>query len=733
MAGGLTGMNTQSIDPPRRSAPLEDGANTELLALVAEQMRRQQVLPRLREDLGLHAGPTLKNGSPTWVVEDPVRGRFFRIGWLEFELLSRWACGDAKLLVQQVTQQTLLKPEMQEVLAVKQFLLQHELVENTEKLAALRRGETHKTSVATQALHNYLMFRLPLVNPDRWLERMLPWARPLLGMRALWLSVVAGVLGLFFAFQQWDTFASTFVETLSLQGLLSYSLALVFAKVIHEMGHAFTAKQLGLRVPRMGVALVLLLPMLYTDTGETWRLPRRRERFTIAVAGMRIELMLAAWCTLAWSFLPDGALRSACFFLATTSWLITLAINASPFLRFDGYYMMSDATGIPNLHDEAAHLVKHFLRKWLLGFDDPAPQLAGEAAPRWLLGFGLITAVYRFFLFLGIAITVYHYFFKLLGLFLFAVEIWWFILKPIWNEVKVWIRERARIQCRPAVRAVLLLALLMGVLLVPWNGRIFASGWIRAGQETTFYAPRSARLVQAPQPGTVTPQQSLALLESAELDLREARASARMQALDNRLLSSIAAQDLPDSAGSNRAQLVQQQVEVRGAHNEAHQLLMTAPFAGLLVDVALDATPGSMVSRHEPLARLINTQNWVAEVFLDEDDAKRLQPSAQVLAYLLGGSMQKLAGTVASVDTVPVEQLPTEMLAARYGGPLLTTDDPNELKPRRPLYRVRVALSEAPRMQQARLATFVIQAERVSLADALWRGALGALLLQGSF
>ena len=700
---------------------------------LAQQLALQMALPALREDLGLHPGPALKHGAPTWVIEDPMRGRFFRIGWLEFELLSRWSCGHAQELVQQVAQETLLRPTLQEVQAVKQFVLQHELAVNVELLATARKGSLPKASLPARALHNYLMFRVPLLNPDRFLEKTLPLVRPLLGLPALGVSLFAGLVGLFLAFQQWDTFASTLVDTLTLEGLLSYLVALVLAKVIHEFGHAFTAKNLGLRVPRMGVALVLLLPMLYTDTGETWRLPRRRDRFSIAVAGMRIEVMLAAWCTLAWSFLPDGALRRACFFLATTSWLITLAINASPFLRFDGYYMMSDATGIPNMHDEAAKSVKHFLRKHLLGIQDPEPLLEGEPVPRWLLGFGLATVVYRFILFLGIAIMVYHYFFKLLGIFLFIVEIWWFILKPMWSELTVWWQARARIQVAPAVRSGVVLLALLAALFVPWHSRIFADGWIRAGQETALHAPRPAVLMQALQAGAVQADQALTLLESPELQLREARATARMTTLDSRMQAGAAVQDLPESARSMRAQLAQQQVEVVGADMEARQLKLLAPFTGWLVDVAHDAWPGSVVSRQEPLARVIDPSFWLAEVFVNEDDVRRLQTGASVKAYLRGMAADMLPGRVEAIDSVPVEQLPAEMLADRFGGPLLTSEDAQVLKPRRALYRVRVRLEGAPRMPQARLASFVLQAGRTSLADKLWRGAVSALVLQASF
>lgn len=698
-----------------------------------EQWAQPLALPPLREDLALHPGSTQKDGAPSWVIEDPLKGRFYRIGWLEFEVLSRWHLGDAGRVVHSVSEETLLAPELDEVLAIRQFLLQHELLVNKSLLDKAAKGPLKQQSLATQALHNYLMFRLPLVNPDRFLDRFLPWFIPLLGPKAFWLSALAGLMGLALALQQWDSFVATLVETLSFQGLVSYSVALVFAKVLHELGHAFTAKRLGLRVPRMGVAIVLLLPMLYTDTGETWRLTKRRDRFAIAVAGMRIELMLAAWCTLAWTFLPDGALRAAMFFLATTSWIITLAINASPFLRFDGYYMLSDATGIANLHDEAGKVMRHSLRKHLLGFDDPEPVLEGDAPPPWLLWFGLGTAVYRFFLFLGIAITVYHYFFKALGIFLFVVEIWWFIAKPVWAELKVWWKHRDRIRRRPALRMGAVLATLMLMLAVPWQAQVQAEGWVRSAQEFAVYSPRPARLLVMPQGGAASASGLLASLASPDLQLREARANARIGALDSRLLATPGAQELMESVRSTREQLAQQWTEIMGADAETRQLQLAAPFAGRVVDVAHDLVPGQVVARQELLARVIDPKHWIAEVYVDEDDVKRIAIGARVRAYLHGVHMEVIGGRVDEMDTVPVDQLPSEMLAARHGGNLITTDDPTTLKPRQTLYRVRVALDSAPAGGQARLAGFSIEGQRVSLLGRIVRGAISALVLQASF
>ncbi|MEO8204327.1 MAG: hypothetical protein ABI630_10705, partial [Betaproteobacteria bacterium] len=39
-------------------------------------------VPRLRQDIKLYPGPRHRDGSPSWRILDPVRNRFFEIGWL---------------------------------------------------------------------------------------------------------------------------------------------------------------------------------------------------------------------------------------------------------------------------------------------------------------------------------------------------------------------------------------------------------------------------------------------------------------------------------------------------------------------------------------------------------------------------------------------------------------------------------------------------------------------------
>lgn len=120
------------------------------------------------------------------------------------------------------------------------------------------------------------------------------------------------LLGIVLVLQQWDTFTSAVVESFSTEGLLSFALALIVAKTLHELGHALVATRLGLRVGHMGIAFVVMWPMLYTDTGESWKLSRSRQRLAIASAGIITELSLAGLSTLGWAVCDPGRCAMPC-------------------------------------------------------------------------------------------------------------------------------------------------------------------------------------------------------------------------------------------------------------------------------------------------------------------------------------------------------------------------------------------------------------------------------------
>jgi putative peptide zinc metalloprotease protein len=498
------------------------------LTLQGAPRRGPVPLPALREDLRLENASANRDGSPSWMIHDPARNRFFRIGWLEFELLARWDAGNADALVARVRAETPLEPDADDVAALIRFLEHYQLLQarsarDTARLTTQR--DQLRPSVWRHVLHNYLFFRVPLVRPQRFLDATLPYVSFLLRPLTLGLIALASVLGLVLAARQWDAFTLTFGASLTLTGLVGYLGALAVAKSIHELAHAYVATRYGVRVAHMGVAFMVLWPMLYTDTAESWKLADPRQRLAIAGAGIGAEFAIAGLATLGWSITADGALRDALFFLATTSWVISVGINASPFMRFDGYFLLSDALDLQNLHERSGALARAFLRRQLLGWNEPDPEYFPRRLRNFLIAFALVTWVVRLGIFLAIALAVYHFFFKLAGIILLAVELGWFVARPVLAELHVWRARHAETTRRAKFGGFLLALLMLLLLAVPWRDRIDGPAWAHAAAQHVLYAPLPGRLAAAPPAqGRVAANTALFLVDSPDLRSREGRA-----------------------------------------------------------------------------------------------------------------------------------------------------------------------------------------------------------------
>src|SRR5690606_2711789 len=103
-----------------------------------------------------------------------------------------------------------------------------------------------------------------------------------------------------------------------------------------------------------------------------------------------------------------------------------------------GYFLLADFLQLPNLHARAFALARWHLREALFNLGESPPEQLSKRMQSGLILFAWATWIYRLFLFIGIALLVYHFFIKAMGIFLFAVEIAWFVLVPVWRETKEW-------------------------------------------------------------------------------------------------------------------------------------------------------------------------------------------------------------------------------------------------------------------------------------------------------
>ena len=699
-------------------------------------------LPRLREELDLLPGAALADGQPSWTLHDPVRNLFFRIDWPTLEMLRRWPTNDAGQIAADVSQNTTLALTGDDVVQVAQFLVQNQLVQAAAPEGPRKMAEQLERIQGTPLkwlLHHYLFFRVPLLQPDAWLTRWLPVARWFGSSAFAWLTGLALFAGLSQVVRRWDVFTASLVDTFNLDGLLAYGVALLVVKFLHELGHAFTAKHYGCRVPAMGVAFLVMWPVAYTDTNEVWRLTNRYDRLRVASAGIATELVVAVWATLAWALLPEGGLQSAAFVLATTSWVATLAINASPFMRFDGYFILMDALDMPNLHGRSFALARWKLREWLFALGHEPPEHFAPAQARAMVAFAWGTWLYRLVLFIGIAVLVYVFFFKLLGVLLFAVEIAWFILWPIRSELRVWrerwpqIRQRAR-----TYKSVWVLLGLVLLLVLPWPGRITASAVLRPQEVWPVFAPAGARIEALPfgHGDAVRAGQPMVKLFVPELVTREKALQVRLDQQQWQAATSGFDEDMRKRWKVAEQNMVTTQAELQGLKAERDQFVPKAPYEGRWLMPDPDLKVGQWVGKKEPLAVLVRQgATWKVETWLDEDEVARLKlgQSAAFVADSATGPVLRL--TVSAIDRDTARILPRKELAAALGGHLLTREKNGQLVPERAVYRVAFDVEQMPAsmMQLSWRGKITVRADWASPLDRYARQILAVLVREFGF
>lgn len=685
------------------------------------------MLPALRADLQLSPAAPALDGAPQWTLADPLRGRYFKLGAAAVRLLRHWSLGEPQQVLAAANGEPGAPLDAASVEDLLAFLGHHDLL--TAEDPQQRQSYAVKAGASRQglwqkALHQYLFFRIPLWRPDAFLNRT--W--PLLerhGGRLLRVGLpLLLVLGVFLVMRDWSRFIATFPHLFSLGGMLAFGMALGFAKLCHEFGHAYMAKRAGCRVQSMGLAFMVLLPMFYTDVSDAWRVSDRRSRLLIDAGGVFAELVLAVLALLAWSLLPDGPLRTAAFMLASATWITTLLVNLNPFMRFDGYFLISDLWGVENLQQRAFALCRWRLREALFGYGEAVPEPWSPVMRRRLLVWGYGAWVWRAVLFFGIALAVYHLFFKVLGIFLMLVELVWFIGLPVWKETQQWWQRRGQAQPRKALRVGLGLLLLLALLAVPWRGAVEVPAMLEASRVSALHAPVAARVKQLQvRDGQAVAQGQLLLeLESPDLDSRQAIVRREIEILQLLLRRQSGRSATASDAGVIEQQLAEALAEYRGLAAQRERLQLRAPRAGVWRDMPRDLLAGQWVNPAQALGRVVET-GLRLRGYLAEADLWRVAAGSEGRFIADDPARGALPVRVEQVDATGVAALELEALASDRHGPVaVRRDGQQRAQPLQAQYGVRLSpLADVADVAQPLRGVVVLDGARESLLGAAWR------------
>lgn len=702
------------------------------------QLEKQSELPALREDLRLEPGAPSINGEPRWLIYDPVRHKYFEIAEAAFELLSLWPGATAERLRERVTDRYQRIVEDVDIEELSRFLEANGLTDappGGDSGAYLDQAKRTRRSLLMQAVHGYLFIRFPLLRPTRFLQATLPYVAAFYTRAMMWFTLLAGVSGLYLVSRQWDQFTHTFLYFFSMEGVVYYGLSLVFIKTLHELAHAYTATRNGVRVPTMGVALMVLFPVLYTDVTDAWKLKSRRQQLEIAGAGIVMELAIACFATLAWAVLPDGPGKSIAFTLATSSWILSLAVNLNPLMRFDGYYLLADLWGIPNLQNRSFAVGRWWLREALFGLGHRPPDRFSEKTRNLLAAYAFAVWVYRFFLFLGIALLVYHLFFKVLGVVLFAIEVFYFIAMPILRECRVWWLSRDEIMnSKQAIVSLSLFAVLAGLSIIPWSGTVKLPAILEADLEASVFAAAPGRVerILVREGQGVREGQVLAELDSPELT-QKLRLVEQKTALVEARLKRVAgtSAELTNSAvlESELAALAE---EARGYMREIERLDVRAPADGVVRDINARLHAGRWLKKDAFVARVVDAKGARLRGVVSEDDVVRIAVGAKGKFIPEDPALGAVEVTLSDVAVAGEREFQNNYLASVYGGDVAVEREADgRLKPISGVHLVRFSTDvNAP--GRVRRGVVHLEGEAQSLVASVWRQVMRVIVRETS-
>jgi putative peptide zinc metalloprotease protein len=557
-----------------------------------------------------------------------------------------------------------------------------------------------------QLLSLLLSQRFPLLNGDRiaaWLARRLGFVFSPVGT-VYWCGWVISGLMIVAAHRQ-----NFHVELQRMFDPGVWLVLLIFwamAKVVHEVGHATAARYHGVQVGKIGIMLFFFAPLAYVDVTDSWKLKNRWSRVQIALAGVYLELAVSALAAWAWWLLPDGLPRHLAAQLFLVTGPATLLVNANPLLRLDGYYVVSDLSGIPNLRMHGRMQLVGLLEKLLIKIEPPQPLLSGW--PRHFATAHAVCSVAFQVVWMSGLIVGVSMWAKGLGLLLAAIAVVLWLVLPLARWVhKIWMIEPPApprsVDSRRASRwglerwglerwglgvyrrrllwHAMLLALLIEYLAAsssPLARRVPVVVQFRGPQVARASADALVHSVYVVHGQYVNQGMILLELVEPELLIRRNKMSDELQLAELRAIQFRRQGDLAKSASeaehaeSLRRQLAELDEQIKG-------LSVSAERDGLVLSPRFDSLLGRFVRRGEELLQVSDPQEKELLASIGQADVQAYQAAvarAQPAPVRLRGGITLHAIPVALRPRAQ-SHLPHPALSATAGGPLAVEPSPD--------------------------------------------------------
>ncbi len=691
--------------------------------------------PRLRADVRCHLQTSAN--QPYYQLEDPLLSRFYRLGQREWKLASQFT-GSVTLAdllraaPRESSQDTL---SQQDIVQLCRWLQQMELLEPDERLRTVWPSTKKPKSVGPKSwLANPVFIKIPFCNPDRWIERALPWFAWTVSPVAVlaWCVLVVSACGLLLS--HWDRFHRPLGQVLAPNNWIHLLVAWIGLKVIHEFYHGLICKKYGGHVTSCGVVLILFSPVAFVDVTSSWRFRSRWHRIYTAAGGIYAEFFVASAAAWIWAYTEQPYVSQLCQNMVTMASVSTLLFNGNFLMKYDGYYILADLLEIQNLYGAGQQYVRHLTRRHLWGVASHSP--LEHSTRGWIIkAYGLASLVWRTLFYAGILFTAAVLFHGAGVALSIVLAVAWF-LGPAWRLSQYLLfgtpTEKPQ-RWRVALLGLALVGVIMASLQLPWPGTVVSHGIVD-------YDPLHVIRIESPgfvkqvhvRPGQlVEKSQLLVTLENDRIssDLQDVQFAIEQSLQRARMLQSVGELAHHQVEEKRRESLERQKSELAA---RVKQLSIVAPARGRIISNELDQLAGQFLPTGSVVFCIGDERRKAIHLVVPQVDADRvIQCVGQSPQVRVRGRKGQLAGTkLTKVHPQGTRHMPYPALAAPHGGPLAVTpratstaQETLELVEPHFLALVSLAPDQAPQLKAGQLARVRFSATGESIGAHLWNEA----------
>ena len=688
---------------------------------------------RIRPDLT--ATQQRYQGRMYWVVKEPVGLHYFRFQEEEYGILQmldgRSSLDDIKeRFEQQFPPQKITVEELGQFVGMlhRSGLVIADVPGQGAQLK--KRRDERKRQELMSALANVLAIRFKGIDPDRLLKWLYPKMSWMYGRTAVVCCFLLALSALTLVAVNFDKFQAklpTFHQFFVAQNWIYLGVTLALTKVIHEFGHGLTCKHFGGECHEMGVMFLVLTPCLYCNVSDSWMLPNKWHRAYIGAAGMYIEIVMASICTFIWWNTEPGMLNQLCLSTMFVCSVSTVMFNANPLLRYDGYYILSDLTEIPNLRQKATTILNRKLAWWCLGLEEPDDPFLPQRNQAFFAIYSIAAAIYRWVVLFSILWFLYNllepYGLKIVSQMIATASIGSQIVQPLWKLGK-YFYVPGRLDQVKRSHVNITLGVLAGVVLfvfaIPLPHHVFCLLEIKPRDAEMVYVDGPGRLeaVNVRTGQLVRAGDTLARLSNLDVELAIADLEGKREQNKARLMGLRHAPSTDDMAADEiphvRESLTMVEEQLKEKLQDRVRLSLIAPVDGTVLAPPdtpdksespgqLKAWSGTPFDRNNVGATMTDSTlfctigdptKWEANLLIEQDDIEFVEAGQTIKVKLDEFPHRNFKSAITEVAKVDLKVTPRN-LSAKAGGEVITTTDPSGAeRPQNTSYEARAPIDD---------------------------------------